>query len=637
MDGFWDDSCSRFTNKLWKPPLERNFSLPDWKNKNPYLTLKYYDAVDPKPPIKFKPTEFTDTKMNKRRLFNKEFGQEIGRLVKFLEKHKIHQGGLQEYVDKLKVGLEKRRKVKKGSITRAFKFSNKKFHEFETQSKTTKMSTGLTATIDTHFRVFKNIQKKMERLDDVIYCKQIKILPNDKQTETLKKWFKANIGIYNDLVDMFGVIYDLCYEECTRLYEHDPEFSVHLAKMINDESELFPINGRKLRDMYNPYFMSEYQIPNVMYASIVTEFVANIKGNITKLKKKHIKHFRIKKRTALNNYSLSIQKADTKEFGFYPTFMGPIKIDKRDKIKKDGTKKKQSFDWSEIQHAYKLVYDKLHKGFYIHVPMYRKSKTIENRKPLAVMDPGMVVFQELYGLDHTVTIGEGLYAPIMRSHNIINEMKIRLKHPVYNGLRKMVRVTGMEKMKKDEEEAELVRTPDIAKKKKKKRRKVKYDPKKRDQTKKKNPKGTNEKSLPVNLKRVIKREYKKINGLVTELHYKTCNYLCKNYDRVMVTDFSSKKVNSKKKGLSVNVKKVLGSLSHYRFRQRLQHKCAENRCQYLEVTEEWTSKTCSNCGNIKYDLKKDRTYKCEKCKKELNRDANGSVNIFIKNRSLVLE
>ena len=71
--------------------------------------------------------------------------------------------------------------------------------------------------------------------------------------------------------------------------------------------------------------------------------------------------------------------------------------------------------------------------------------------------------------------------------------------------------------------------------------------------------------------------------------------MCENYDRIMVTDFSSKKVSKKDGDLDPMTKRVLGKLSHYRFRQCLQQKCKKYSCQYLEVNEAWTSKTC--CKN----------------------------------------
>ena len=41
-----------------------------------------------------------------------------------------------------------------------------------------------------------------------------------------------------------------------------------------------------------------------------------------------------------------------------------------------------------------------------------------------------------------------------------------------------------------------------------------------------------------------------------------------------------------------------------------------------------SSKTCSNCNNIKQDLQlKDRTYKCDKCELTIDRDINAAINI----------
>ena len=41
-----------------------------------------------------------------------------------------------------------------------------------------------------------------------------------------------------------------------------------------------------------------------------------------------------------------------------------------------------------------------------------------------------------------------------------------------------------------------------------------------------------------------------------------------------------------------------------------------------------SSKTCSNCGNVKETLLlSERTYKCEVCKTEIDRDLNAAINI----------
>jgi putative transposase len=56
-------------------------------------------------------------------------------------------------------------------------------------------------------------------------------------------------------------------------------------------------------------------------------------------------------------------------------------------------------------------------------------------------------------------------------------------------------------------------------------------------------------------------------------------------------------------------------------------------CHLEIVTEEYTSKTCTKCGNIKYDLYGAETYRCSngECNLILDRDINGARNIYIKN------
>ena len=66
------------------------------------------------------------------------------------------------------------------------------------------------------------------------------------------------------------------------------------------------------------------------------------------------------------------------------------------------------------------------------------------------------------------------------------------------------------------------------------------------------------------------------------------------------------------------------------FRTILEYKCKMNGIE-LRIVDRFypSSKTCSQCGNIKKDLKlKDRIYKCNCCGNEIDRDLNASVNLF---------
>jgi hypothetical protein len=189
----------------------------------------------------------------------------------------------------------------------------------------------------------------------------------------------------------------------------------------------------------------------------------------------------------------------------------------------------ENFKWSNIQHDYKLIYDKYIKKYYVHVPKYVFPKEKFERKPIAIMDPGERVFQMLYGLDHVIAIGANMREPISK-----RLLKI-------DGLKEKLNKKGTKKFNKKLN-------------KKTKRKKYKY-------------------------KRAIDRHHKKIKNIQQELHYKTAIYLCEHYDRIMVTDFSSKKVSKKDGDLDPITKRVLGKLSHYQFRQRLQNKCQEYGCK----------------------------------------------------------
>jgi putative transposase len=85
--------------------------------------------------------------------------------------------------------------------------------------------------------------------------------------------------------------------------------------------------------------------------------------------------------------------------------------------------------------------------------------------------------------------------------------------------------------------------------------------------------------------------------------------------------------------MSPNVKKMIMKLSFYKFMQHLEFKAKEYNCHFRLVSEFMTSKTCYNCDKVKLDLKNDNIFNCNHCKKSIERDLNGAVNIL--RRSLI--
>jgi len=123
----------------------------------------------------------------------------------------------------------------------------------------------------------------------------------------------------------------------------------------------------------------------------------------------------------------------------------------------------------------------------------------------------------------------------------------------------------------------------------------------------------------------------KIQGVTNDLHKKTINLLCANFETIIIPKFEgSKKV--KKKGRQINCKSVrkMLSLSHGKFLEKLEQSCIKSSNRLIKVSEEYTSKTCGNCGNVKKDLGGNKTYNCLLCGYNIDRDTNGARNIMLR-------
>ena len=85
------------------------------------------------------------------------------------------------------------------------------------------------------------------------------------------------------------------------------------------------------------------------------------------------------------------------------------------------------------------------------------------------------------------------------------------------------------------------------------------------------------------------------------------------------------------KGMMKNrhLSKAIAEQSLYQFTQLLTYKCELYGIKIVKANR-WfpSSKTCSECGCIKHDLKlSDRVYKCNECGSEIDRDINAAINL----------
>ena len=159
------------------------------------------------------------------------------------------------------------------------------------------------------------------------------------------------------------------------------------------------------------------------------------------------------------------------------------------------------------------------------------------------------------------------------------------------------------------------------------------------------------------LKKKIRRLYLKIKGYVNEVHKKSAKYLCENYSNILLPEFKTKPMISKyeiknrtnkikeltkeegkkelrllkkKIRLNNNVKFVLSMQSHYKFKEYLKATAKRYRTNIYEVDESFTSQCCTMCGMLSKDYDTERLKTCKACKYKIDRDENGSRNIYIK-------
>ena len=131
-------------------------------------------------------------------------------------------------------------------------------------------------------------------------------------------------------------------------------------------------------------------------------------------------------------------------------------------------------------------------------------------------------------------------------------------------------------------------------------------------------------------KKIKLLEWRKIHNYVNELHWKTISFLIENYDVILLPEFE---ISNMVKGFKLQriVKRLMYMFSFYKFKEKLKYKCKHYNKKLIIVDECYTSKTCTCCGNLKYDLGSNETYNCKECKTSIDRDTNGARNIFLKN------
>ena len=119
---------------------------------------------------------------------------------------------------------------------------------------------------------------------------------------------------------------------------------------------------------------------------------------------------------------------------------------------------------------------------------------------------------------------------------------------------------------------------------------------------------------------------KRIQDMVTDLHWKVIKYLTSNFQIIIYPNFETSGMMKK---LSKENRRKISALSFYKFKQRLINKCKENNNTLFITNESYTSRTCCSCGHLNVPST-DKVFTCKKCRYTIDRDINGSRNIMIK-------
>jgi putative transposase len=130
------------------------------------------------------------------------------------------------------------------------------------------------------------------------------------------------------------------------------------------------------------------------------------------------------------------------------------------------------------------------------------------------------------------------------------------------------------------------------------------------------------------IKRKMRALRKRIFYLKKEFRDQTANFLARRYDIILMPKLDTGALSIKVgRRLKTKVVRQMLTLGHSSIFTRIREKCQEYGTQFMEVMEDYTSKTCVQCGHLH---KCGETYVCKNCGFTCDRDIAGAAGIFLK-------
>ena len=129
----------------------------------------------------------------------------------------------------------------------------------------------------------------------------------------------------------------------------------------------------------------------------------------------------------------------------------------------------------------------------------------------------------------------------------------------------------------------------------------------------------------IKLEKQLLKLNKRLTGIRTDYLHKTTTEIINREPMFIALEDLNVKGMMKNKHLA----KAIQEQSFYEFKRIITYKALWNNIEIVDVPRFYpSSKTCSECGSIKKDLKlSDREYICEECGCVIDRDLNASINL----------
>ena len=124
----------------------------------------------------------------------------------------------------------------------------------------------------------------------------------------------------------------------------------------------------------------------------------------------------------------------------------------------------------------------------------------------------------------------------------------------------------------------------------------------------------------------LRRLYARLSNIRSNYIHQCTHYIVSKLPcRVVMEDLNISGMMKNK-----HLSKAIQEQCFFEFIRQMKYKCEWNGIEFIQVSRFYpSSKTCSNCGCIKHDLKlSDRTYSCSECGFVIDRDLNAAINLM---------